>query len=297
MTCHPIPETGSHAANAKEAKENCTALQGPILSSLIWLVHKAHTYETAITAVFTIFLAIFTGTLWWATDGMLRATNETIKLARNEFNATHRPKIRLKNIWVMQPLAAEEPIIVDVLIINVGNALARIETFGIDFRIIDPGSMLPNDLEPPNLNSDQIGKTCALGFTIRFSAIPSIPFEQAQIDGIKDETLTLVCFGKVEYLDTGPIETRRIRRTSFYRVFKPFPSAGERVGRFIIPEKPRSRLRIRRLEAPSRILSESLNLSACHAAFPIAETDYFCQVRDNRRSNRVCHWTTPSSEL
>jgi hypothetical protein len=43
-------------------------------------------------------LQAFTATLWWSTRGMQRATLETIELARQEFVATHRPRVILRYI-------------------------------------------------------------------------------------------------------------------------------------------------------------------------------------------------------
>jgi len=41
----------------------------------------------------TIVVAFFTGTLYWATTEQGRLTEQSIKLARDEFNATYRPEI------------------------------------------------------------------------------------------------------------------------------------------------------------------------------------------------------------
>lgn len=50
----------------------------------------------AFTAIATIFIALFTWTLWMSTDKLWQ-------LGRSEFNATHRPKLRIRNIVVRPP--------------------------------------------------------------------------------------------------------------------------------------------------------------------------------------------------
>jgi hypothetical protein len=49
----------------------------------------------AYVALFTALLFFSTVALWLATRGLLRATRDTTELAREEFIATHRPKIRV----------------------------------------------------------------------------------------------------------------------------------------------------------------------------------------------------------
>ncbi len=194
-----------------------------------------HEWLIAIAAIATAF---FTATLWRATSGMLRVTNASLKLARDEFLSTHRPKIRVKNVWLIEPIAAQKVIAVDVLFVNIGNGTAIIHTFGIDFSVVDNAvGILPGNLEPPIVEGFS-GSTCGLGFTIRVEGIRSkTPLDENTVSAIMNGQRMLCCFGKVEYFDSGPPETRRIRRTSFYRVFKPFPRASDGMGRFIKSEK------------------------------------------------------------
>src|SRR6267154_4374112 len=52
----------------------------------------------AITAAATVAIAAFTLVLWLATSRQARLTAQTIALARDEFNATHRPRIRVRHV-------------------------------------------------------------------------------------------------------------------------------------------------------------------------------------------------------
>jgi hypothetical protein len=68
----------------------------------------------AITAISTLFIALFTLTLWVSTTG-------TLKLAREEFNSAHRPKLRVRRI---EPFLS--PWIVRYEVTNVGDTPAMI---------------------------------------------------------------------------------------------------------------------------------------------------------------------------
>lgn len=217
--------------------ERCAAHN--LLYVILWYVGYVINAVT-ITAAATVAIAWFTLTLKRSTDNLWKTADDQIKLARDDFNATHRPKIRIKNVWLMQQLLPDTPVAVDILLVNVGNVPAVIANIGLDFNVINPElGMLPGNLEPPRVPTDAIGMICGLGFTIRINGISSrAPLDEARIDAIEQGRRTLCCFGAVEYFDTGPEETRRIRRTSFYRIFKPFPESGDGIGRFVLPEKP-----------------------------------------------------------
>jgi hypothetical protein len=95
-TCHPITNQASSGANPQKQQE-CTALAGPILLSLIAIVDFMDKHGEAIAGAFTIVLAIFTGRLWSSTEKLWSVTNKSVDLARDDFNATHRPWIPLTN--------------------------------------------------------------------------------------------------------------------------------------------------------------------------------------------------------
>jgi hypothetical protein len=55
---------------------------------------------TLFLVIATIVLAIATIGLWFLTWRMLRATKQSLDLARSEFNATHRPRLHVRNLVV-----------------------------------------------------------------------------------------------------------------------------------------------------------------------------------------------------
>jgi hypothetical protein len=57
--------------------------------------NEAFDKPDAYVALFTALLFFSTVALWLATRGLFRITRDSTKLARQEFNATHRPKIKV----------------------------------------------------------------------------------------------------------------------------------------------------------------------------------------------------------
>lgn len=78
-----------------------------------------------VTAIATIFIAAFTIVLAIVTRRQGLLTREAIKLARDEFNATHRPKLRVRR---MRPHATDcTPVAVQYVMVNVGETTAIIK--------------------------------------------------------------------------------------------------------------------------------------------------------------------------
>jgi hypothetical protein len=87
----------------------------------------------AVTAVATAFIAIFTLTLWWSTRGMLRVTNESIKLAKEEFISTNRPRVILRIIHFSYPEDRTQDVPIMCIFVNIGRTDAEIIELDIEF--------------------------------------------------------------------------------------------------------------------------------------------------------------------
>jgi hypothetical protein len=82
----------------------------------------------AVAAFFTIVLATFTGRLWYSTEKLWGVTNKSVDLARDDFNATHRPWIPITETkfasgfsWVQ----GNAVIVISIGCTNSGNSPAR----------------------------------------------------------------------------------------------------------------------------------------------------------------------------
>lgn len=190
----------------------------------------------AITALATIAIAWFTFSLKDVTKEQAIITSAALKLAQDEFNATHRPKIRIRHIWV-RDIQPGKQLSVDIVYANIGDAKAIIKSFGLDFNFIKPGGRLPGGMSTEQPNPSEYAE-CGLGETVRRDAVKSRGnLDLPRYTQLMQETLDLYCFGIVEYSDAGPDSTKKIKRTAFCRKFKK-ALEGEGVGRFVRFENP-----------------------------------------------------------
>jgi hypothetical protein len=73
ITCHPpVAGTSNQPING-ENPEQCTALHGPMLLTLSWIIGFIDDHGDIFIAAFTAVLAVFTARLWWATDKLWKA--------------------------------------------------------------------------------------------------------------------------------------------------------------------------------------------------------------------------------
>jgi hypothetical protein len=201
------------------------------------IIDFLQTYNGAVTAIATAFIAIFTLVLAYVSRRQAKLTRESIALARAEFTSSHRPKIRIKHVWLVA-FGSDQPVTVDIVYTNVGDAKAIISSIGMDFNVIKPDAQLPPDMTPPGrpyINYPE----CGLGVTTRTGNVLSLArLSDERVQAIRNGAKLLCCFGFIEYFDAGPEETRKIRRTAFCRVYKPSLNGADGMGRFIRPKKP-----------------------------------------------------------
>jgi len=165
-----------------------------------------------IIAFFSYVLAVATGWLGWATIGLWRASND-------EFTASHRPKIRIKHLWLTGDLWQGEPIVVKLTCVNYGTAVALLQEVGIKFHIIR------NDRSLPEPKIDAVhragGARLECGPNYEFPPYDNgtilTPEQNVEIQKGRSK---LFCVGYVSYQDGAG----RMRITGFCRVLT-FPDA------------------------------------------------------------------------
>src|SRR4051794_14424832 len=115
--------------------------------------------NAAITALSTGVVAIFTIVLAWATSRQAKLTRDAIAVARDEFNATNRPNLRIHFIKRIREDASrsenEQPIVFEFRIENIGLGAAIVTSSNIAFDFFSSGDLPhPDDLA----GSDVIGR-------------------------------------------------------------------------------------------------------------------------------------------
>lgn len=229
-----FPQTQQQQSPA--ANKNDPA-QRPSIEERHQATEEAIALYNKVLAWFTGILAIATIVLGGATVALYFANERQIALARSEFASSHRPKIRIKHVWLVA-LGSNQPVTVEIIYANVGDAKAIVSKIGMDFNVINADAQLPPGMTPPErsyIKYPEIG----MGVTVSTGNVVSL----ARLDGmrvldIRNGEKLLCCFGFIEYSDIGPPETRKIRRTAFCRMYRPSRRPIDGMGRFVRPEQP-----------------------------------------------------------
>jgi hypothetical protein len=150
MTCHlPVGHQANQSINA-ENYEQCTAFHGPALLTLKWIVNFIDDHGDVFVAAFTAVLAIFTARLWISTEKLWSVTNESIAVARDDFNATHRPWIPITKVALnfgLKWVKGTAIIGISVFCKNTGNSPAsRVSLAATIFPFL-PNDQIPIEIE------------------------------------------------------------------------------------------------------------------------------------------------------
>ena len=186
---------------------------------------------TGVLAFATIGLGIATVGLYFTGEKQLKAvmraglrqsrdTKESIRLARDEFLSTHRPKIRIKHCVVTGDIWQNEPIIIALTCVNHGTSDAFLQQIGVKYFVVRNDRQLPIEPEIPAVFG--AGKERLRGgLNYTFGGINSgrvlTPREN---DAIQKAEARLFCVGYVSYFDGAD----RMRITGFCRVLT-FPKS------------------------------------------------------------------------
>jgi hypothetical protein len=175
------------------------------------------TYDGAVTAVATVVIATFTVVLALVTRRQARLTRESIELARAEFISTHRPKLVVRELAMLEPEAGGT-VKVRYVIANIGVGKARIAESWIELQ--DSRDRILRPLQPAE-GANPIGRETMAGGTHIFrehdTTASSLSFAVGrEIHARGYAPVATVFFrGFIVYLDDNGIR----RRTAFCRMW------------------------------------------------------------------------------
>jgi hypothetical protein len=173
------------------------------------------TYNGAVTAVATIFIAAFTIVLALVTGRQARLSREAIELARSEFNATHRPKIIVYGMDFGGASDGESPIPVTFRYVNSGDSRAEITHIGTKLVLLFKPT-LPSEInfEHQEMRPPIDVESGMHGFRLTVDAFdPTNKLLLSAIGGSQK----LICVGYIIYRDGNGT----IRQTGFCREYDP----------------------------------------------------------------------------
>jgi hypothetical protein len=190
-------------------------------------------YNGAVTAAATIFIAAFTIVLALVTGRQARLSREAIDLARSEIAATHRPKLRVRNVVLENPLRAGlrrwyvfEPgqcVQGHLYVGNVGDSAATITSSHC--RVFWTKEPLPMERPYENESGNDFlgGTTLAAGAATIGSCDSLEPIrDEAHSIGLGRDGWKLYVMGWVNYIDANQTP----RRTSFCREYRVLENSG-----------------------------------------------------------------------
>lgn len=156
-------------------------------------------------AFYGAWVALFTGALGISTWLLWRATNRTVDLAREEFNATHRARIRILSL--MDITGKTDNFATVLRYVDVGDIGAQIDAIAYCYTMAlgAPAAGLEMDIHA-------IGAKIASGIPQDFTAAgdEDAMMQKIAVD-IGGVAAELLCVGYVQYSDASGIE----RRTGF----------------------------------------------------------------------------------
>jgi hypothetical protein len=191
-------------------KQNCAAYRIPAFL-FIETTKTVNDYGPAITGLATVFIAMFTIVLSNATRRQVKLTRAAIKMATQEFIATHRPRIFVRHMSARKILPNAR-INFTFYVFNVGESPAVLDGFNVSTALVPRGQLYhaPYFKKPYRSLS---GEEVAGGerHKIVFDDDVILTVQDVVDIGTGDKILHL--FGHVRYRD----HNGTLRRTGFMR--------------------------------------------------------------------------------
>jgi hypothetical protein len=225
----PIFDTSSLEKTIREAIKDATEKPDPNAQEKLESDRRLVQYTEQL-ADFTKWLVIATGILAVIAIWQGVQLRNTVGAMKNDFNATHRPKIRVRNISIQGELWAGQQIGVTTDIVNTGVTRAKITNYSAKILILPIYAHLP-----PGPEYDRMMLVRHEPFLEPGRATSLPPMDEQLVDisdtdnaDIREGRKTLYGFGFVIYEDPAG----RPRQTAFCRVLVP-PSGGSQNGHFV----------------------------------------------------------------
>jgi hypothetical protein len=173
------------------------------------------------------------------TRDSIKLTGDQLALARDEFNASHRPRIRIKHVWLRSEIWGDKKVVVDLVVVNSGDAPAIIIQRAMSTLMISADDTLPNGHDNWIISEER--NELGIGRTISFVGLTDgRVISDADNASLRDGKKFLFCLGSIDYIDKT--EPAKLMKTAFCRRLRMAsqmtPGAMGRADRFIRYEDP-----------------------------------------------------------
>lgn len=226
----PIASEGKATDKTDKSKDEGTEFCGPIFGFKFRLTD-------IFMVLFTAAIAGFTWRLYKSTDNLWKSGEKQIQLAREEFIASHRPRLILRHVTMkgptddLVPIEDGKPIIIRWTLVNIGDSPAKIVESGVTAflgsKIFDVRDLQGTKLETMETGEIKTGGRSARTYTMTTKDIKFPNYGSLYETLIKGDN-AIYFWGFIEYADLNGIE----RRTAFCRRYDPHEE------RFVIVDAP-----------------------------------------------------------
>ncbi|WAC48064.1 hypothetical protein OVA03_15415 [Asticcacaulis sp. SL142] len=219
-------ENKANAENAARAKAECEAIkreESDLRAQWVAAESARSNYWLALVNFIALILTLGAAA-WaaWASQKSANATVEAVRLAREQFIAAHRPRIKVRHV-ALTDISIDAPIQCAIVFANVGDTPATTFRLAVDCFLITPDGE-----ETPADNMVKIEKQKIIpGRELRFFRNSSRSYNSAQLEGIRDGIFTLCISATLLYKDkNGTVRSTGLCRMldAENRVFLPFPN-------------------------------------------------------------------------
>jgi len=137
------------------------------------------------------------------------------KIMRQTFLWGHRPKIRVKHVWLTSDIWHGEPVEVAMVITNIGTAPAKIAQINFATLVLRATRELPfpPDPKPPFRSLSMDVLDCGISSEITKATDLRVLSPEDHV-GIRKQERFLYCWGQIEY---HPVGTSGVHTTAFCR--------------------------------------------------------------------------------
>jgi hypothetical protein len=204
---HPVYVTVCEFSEHGTSK-NCE--QYHVLLAVLRKVGQVLSLAETWTALATIAIAAFTYALKRATDRLWDANERQIRLAREEFISTNRPKLIVRQ-FVLQPPVVNDVLKVDFSIFNVGNTEATVRLLAAEVALWNGRFWEAPGIDP---NVRPFGpRVVRNGERISVTIMSRFNLTATQLTAIRQGTFIICAVGEFTYTDA--LDTKR--RSGFRR--------------------------------------------------------------------------------
>jgi hypothetical protein len=198
-SCEPREKTEQTTADQKAHNETCNAFKiSPFKGVGVFLRNNATEIAASISAIATIFIALFTLTLKRSTDNLWEITNNTLK--HSEKTAERQLRAYVFPIEAeLKKLSADEFPELEISIENSGQTpayqLTHTSRFALsDFPLIEPLPLAEASKESSKTNVEPGGKFMKYGRSDR-------KLSAEAITQLKDGTAAIYAYGEIKFVD------------------------------------------------------------------------------------------------